>query len=165
MQADAAKYTLAAGKFSPLTINFGNGGKDTGWLNKIVNLWGERAIFNRIVDADGNVKFFTRSEKMVDALKYINDMYAQGLLDPDLHLQQRDPLRGLFPGASTPSLGRPSGPSGPPTAPCSWRIPTSTTPPGDPYAVEGVKPMLNGYDTTGVCSTRSPRTARTPRLL
>ncbi|MGI6201518.1 MAG: ABC transporter substrate-binding protein [Christensenellales bacterium] len=153
VQADAAKYTLAAGKFSPLTINFGNGGKDTGWLNKIVNLWGERAIFNRIIDENNEVKFFTRSPQMVNAIKYINDMYTQGLLDPETFTFNGETRTEAY------SQGKHA---------FAWEtFWTFWTPNGTlqledpnvyytsletPYAVEGVKPMLNGYDTTGNAS-------------
>ena len=43
-----------------------------------------RAISNRFIDTETNtVKFFTRSPHMVQALTYLNKLYAQGLLDPE----------------------------------------------------------------------------------
>ncbi|MGI6200496.1 MAG: hypothetical protein ACOYJA_06990 [Christensenellales bacterium] len=153
MQADAAKYTLAAGKFTPLTINFGNGGSDPTWLNMLCNLWGERAVVNLIVDKDGQVKFFTRSPHALDAIKYVNDMYTQGLLDPETFTYTGDTRSEAY------AQGKPA---------FAWETfwtfwtANSTLQLEDPnvyytsleppYAIEGVKPMLKGYGTTGTAS-------------
>lgn len=150
----AADYTLAAGKFSPMVINFGNGGKDTNWMNKFVNIWGERAISNRFIDTtDNTVKFFTRSTHMVEALKYLNSIYANGVLDPETFTYNSetrgeayaqgkpafiwDAFWGMWTANGTLQLEDPEV--------YYTSLPT-------PYGTEGVKPMLNGYDTTGNAS-------------
>ncbi|MGI6201519.1 MAG: DUF3502 domain-containing protein [Christensenellales bacterium] len=151
LQADAAKYTLKAGKFTPMLITFGNGGKDPNWINKFCNLYGERAISNRFIDTETNtVKFFTRSPHMVQALTYLNDIYAKGLLDPEAFTYNSetrgeayaqgkpafiwDAFWGMWTANGTLQLDDPN---------------VYYTSLETPYGTEGVKPMLNGYDTTG----------------
>ena len=90
---------------------------------------------------------------MVNAIKYINDMYAQGLLDPETftfnsetrgeayaqgkHAFAWETFWSFWTANGTLQLEDPN---------------VYYTSLETPYAVEGVKPMLNGYDTTGNAS-------------
>lgn len=151
LKADAAKYTLSAGKFTPLIIPFGNGGKDTYWVNCFINLWGGRAVSNRAYDSENDkVVFFSRTPQMVDVLTYLNKLYAQGILDPEAftyngetrgeaYAQGKpafiwDHFWGMWTANGTLQLENPD---------------VFYTSLDVPSAVEGVKPMLVGFTGLG----------------
>jgi len=85
-----ANYELEGQKVYPLGIDW-----RTEWLPIIANLWGSQIDTSlKYVDEDTNeVKFYLRSDAAYESLKWLNQAYNDGLVDPEnfsYQLQQRD---------------------------------------------------------------------------
>lgn len=141
-----ADLTFQGAKVYPLGLDF-----NEGWLVELGNLWGSRNKDYRYFDErERKVKFFLYNEPSKKALRWLNRMYREGMIDPDnfsFHADARNEAYsegkfaasfGVFWDYWAPNEGLKR---------IDPQVYYKAIP--APAGEEGVKPYLQGYSTVG----------------